>query len=223
MKTIAKTAALLACSAVFAAPRAARADEGISEWSYGWHESRLQTGYGVSTILGGGVTGFTDKAMRDTITNNVGGLWDFRVTLGSHTPLALDISYIGTAAKINALTGTKWGTLVGTSAEAALRYNVLPHYAWNPYVFAGVGWQHYDINGISFTMADTGMNPSDNSVVFPMGTGISYRDASGLVVDLRGTFRANADYGLVLNPTSPDHTYAPMHAWEASGAVGYEF
>jgi len=210
MKTVAKTAALLACGAVFSAPRATRADE------------RLPSGYGVTTVLGAGFSGFTDRAMRDTVSNNLGGLWDVRFTLGSHTPLALDIGYVGTAAKINALSGAKWGTLVGTTAEAALRFNILPHHAWNPYVFAGVGWQHYDINGIVFTMGDTGMNSADNSVVFPIGTGISYRDA-GLVVDVRGTFRANANAGLVLDATSMTNTFAPMHAWEASAAVGYEY
>lgn len=185
-------------------------------------EPTLRSEVGVSTVLGGGVTGFTDKTMRDSISSNIGGLWDLRVTLGSHAPLAVDVSYIGTAAKINALTGSTWGTLVGTSAEGALRWNILPHAAWNPYAFAGIGWQRYDITGGSFRMADTGMNDSDNSVVFPMGAGLSYRDAGGLVVDLRGTFRANTDYGLVVD-TGTSSGYAPMHTWEASAAAGYEF
>jgi hypothetical protein len=29
--------------------------------------------------------------------------------------------------------------------EGALRWNILPHYTWNPYVFVGAGWQRYDI------------------------------------------------------------------------------
>ncbi len=222
MKTITKTLSLVAVAAAFAAPRAARADE-PSEYSYSFQpEKGLRSGFGVSTILGGGITGFTDKSMRDYMNADVGGLWDLRITLGSHTPLALDIGYVGTAARINSSTIDKWGTLVGTTAEAALRWNVLPHYAWNPYAFAGIGWQRYDITGGSFTLSDTGMNPSDNSIVFPMGAGISYRDTTGLVVDVHGTFRANTSYGLV--PESVGSTsYAPMHAWEASGAVGYEF
>lgn len=223
MKTVTKLAAILASGAALAAPRIARADDETPDaYSYAWRDSGLRSGYGVSTLLGGGVTGFTDKAMRDTISGSVGGLWNLKVTLGSHIPLALDLGYVGTAAKINALAGTKWGTLVGTTAEAALRYNILPHYTWDPYAFAGIGWQRYDLNGGTFTTADTGIRESDNSLVFPLGAGVAYRNPTGLVIDLHGTFRANTGYGLVLENMSSS-TYVPMHAWEASGAVGYEF
>lgn len=52
--------------------------------------------------------------------------------------------------------------------------------------------------------------------------GTTYRAASGLVLDLHGTFRLNANPGLVLErPGSKD--YASMHTWEASAALGYEF
>lgn len=222
MKTLIKTLSLVACGAAISAPRVVRADDETPQDTSIWREQGLRSGYGVSTILGGGVTGFTDKAVRDTISNSVGGLWDLRVTLGSHAPLALDIGYVGTASKINALTGSKWGTLVGTTAEAALRFNLLPHEAWNPYAFAGIGWQRYDLAGGTFTLTDTGMRESDNSVVFPMGVGVGYRDKTGLVLDVRGTFRANSGYGLIQDAASPGN-FVPMHAWEASGAVGYEF
>jgi hypothetical protein len=222
MRTITKTLSIIAFGAAISAPHAARADDPPSAYSYAWHDSRLRSDFGVSAILGGGLTGFTDKSMRDTMANSVGGLWDLRVTLGSHTPLALDLGYIGTAGKINALTGAKSGTLIGTTAEAALRFNILPHSAWNPYAFAGIGWQRYDVTGATFTTADTGLNSSDNSIVYPMGAGIAYRHPSGLAVDAHGTFRANTNYGLVLDRVG-GNSYAPMHAWEASAAAGYEF
>jgi hypothetical protein len=91
-----------------------------------------------------------------------------------------------------------------------------------------VGWQRYDVTGRTVSLSDSGMNPSDNSIEFPMGAGIGYRDPSGLVFDLRGTFRANTDQGLVLEPganpnSASSNNYAPMHTWEASAAVGAEF
>lgn len=216
-----KIGLLVACAAL-ATPGSARADDAPSIYDYSWHEHLLKSDIGVSTLLGGGITGFTDKAMRDTMSNDIGGLWDLRVTLGSHIPLALDLGYVGTAATINALGVKKSGTLVGTTAEAALRYNILPHFAWDPYAFVGIGWQRYDLTGGTFTVADTGIKDSDNSVVFPMGAGIAYRARRGLVVDLHGTFRANTDYGLVVQSLGSS-SYVPMHTWEASGAVGYEF
>jgi hypothetical protein len=201
--------------------------DGTDIYSYAWTDDQLKSGIGVSAILGGGVTGFTDKTMRDT-TSSVGGLWDLRVTIGSHIPLALDVSYLGSAMNINGLPSGRNGTLVGTTAEAALRFNILPHYAWNPYIFGGVGWQRYDVTQTNVTLSDSGMNDKDNLLEFPMGAGIAFRKA-GFVGDLRGTFRAAMDQNLVLknpssapiSPTSSD--FAAMHTWEASAAVGYEF
>jgi len=195
-------------------------------YSYAWREPGLQSGIGVSTIIGGGVTGFTDKTMRNT-TSDVGGLWDFRLTIGSHVPIALDLSYVGSATNINGLPTGRKGTLVGTTAEAALRYNLLPHFPWTPYIFAGVGWQRYDVTQTNVSLSDSGMNDHDNLLEFPVGGGLAYRMA-GFVFDLRGTFRATTDQDLVLtrpvlasSPTSDD--FAAMHTWEASAALGYEF
>jgi len=222
MKTITKTLSLVACAAAFSAPRAASADDAVpSAYSYAWHDSRLRSDYGITTLLGGGLSGFTDKAMRDT-TSNVGGLWDLRVTLGSHIPIALDLGYIGSAQRINSLSSTQYGTLLGTTVEGALRWNVLPHNALNPYLFLGVGWQRYDVTGGSFRLSDQGINDSDNLVAYPMGGGLQWRDPSGLVIDAHGTFRPTSSSNLVVTSMSSG-TYAPMHSWEASLAAGYEF
>jgi hypothetical protein len=196
-------------------------------YSYAWSDELMRSRIGVSAIIGGGVVGFTDRTMRDT-TSSVGGLWDFRLTLGSHVPLGLELGYTGTATNLKGLPAQN-GTLIGTTAEAALRYNVLPHFVWTPYVFAGVGWQRYDVTSANVTLSDSGMNDHDNLLEFPMGAGLAYRMA-GFVLDLRGTFRAATDQNLVLKgsvptttiaPTSSD--FAPMHTWQASAALGYEF
>jgi hypothetical protein len=201
------------------------ADVGGETDIYSWHEPMLSSGIGVSTILGGGVGGFTDKQMRNT-TSDIGGLWDLRVAIGSHLPLALEVGYVGTATNINGLpTGNK-GRLIGTTLEGALRYNILPHMPFTPYVFAGMGWQRYDVTNTSVSLADSGVADHDNLMVFPMGAGLAYR-INGFVADVRGTFRAATDNDMVLTtpgitqPTPSD--FASMHSWEASAAVGYEF
>lgn len=198
------------------------ADTSDDRFGYAWREDGLRTGIGVSAILGGGVSGFTDQTMRST-TSDVGGLWNLRVTIGSHIPLGVDLSYIGTATDIPMPAGQS-ATLIGTTAEAALRFNILPHYEWNPYVFAGAGWQRYDVTKSSGTMQLAGMRDSDDLIEFPMGTGVQYRRA-GFVADLRGTFRATTEENLV--PRTPgddgDDEFVPMHTWEASAALGYEF
>jgi hypothetical protein len=193
-------------------------------YSYAWHDELLPSRIGVSMILGGGVAGFTDSTMRST-TADVGGLWDFRLTLGSHIPLGIELGYVGSATNLRGLPAGQDGTLIGTAFEGALRFNVLPHFVATPYLFAGVGWQRYDVSNANVTLSDAGMNDKDNLLVFPMGAGLAYR-MSGFVFDLRGTFRAATEQNLVLkqpttSPTSSD--FAPMHTWEASAALGYEF
>lgn len=81
---------------------------------YAWHEPMLSSGIGVSAILGGGVVGFTDSAMRST-TSDIGGLWDLRVAIGSHLPLALEVGYVGSATNINGLPTGNTGLLIGTT------------------------------------------------------------------------------------------------------------
>ncbi len=219
MKTIINTVSILACGAALVAPSVANAED--AQDPYAWQEEGMQSGVGVSTILGGGVIGFTDQTVRDAVATDVAGSWNLRVALGSHTPIAFEAGYLGAAANIDTLTGAERHTLVGTTVEGALRFNVLPHEAWTPYGFAGVGYQRYDITG-NLSLADSGMNESDNAIVFPLGAGLAYRDTSGLVIDVRGTFRPTTDNDLVLENMN-SATYAPLHAWEASAGLGYEF
>ncbi len=222
---ITKIASLGLVAGLVGAAGTARADDYetvyVDEYGYSWHDPRLQSDIGVGIILGGGISSFTDRDMRDTMTRDVQGLWDARIALGTHTPLGIELGYVGTAAGIKTLSGQTNGTLVGTAGEAALRLNFLPHFAVDPYIFAGVGWQRYDVNNMHFATADTGMKQTEDIAEFPMGAGIAFRDTSGFTVDLRGTFRAAASNGLLVDPTS--NHYADLHTWEASGALGYEF
>jgi len=202
----------------------ARADEAYerpSTYSYAWHEPRLQSDIGVGLTLGGGVSGFTDQTMRDELSSGIGGLWDFRVSIGTHVPLGFDVSYLGTAAPVTTVTGIDNGTLVGSTAEGALRWNMLPHYVIDPYIFAGIGYQRYDLTNVKLSQADSGMKDHDNLAEFPMGAGVSVRDPSGFMADVRGTIRAATSSDLVVDPRTGSN--ADLHAWEASAAVGYEF
>lgn len=191
-----------------------------SMYSYAWREPGMISQVGIGMSVGGGVSGFTDQAVRNTTTSNVGGLWSARLSFGTHIPLGVDVAYNGTAVDIRPLGAAKTGTLVGTEAEAALRWNVLPHYKIDPYLFAGVGWQRYDIRNANFSMADTGVADKDTLAVFPMGAGIAYRDKSGLVLDLRGTFRAAQNSTFIRDPAGGN---ANLHTWDAGGHLGYEF
>ncbi|MBX3155050.1 MAG: outer membrane beta-barrel protein [Deltaproteobacteria bacterium] len=188
--------------------------------SYGWHDPRLMSGIGIGVIVGGGITGFTSQAMRDIVSNDVGGQWDARVTIGTHIPIALDLQYQGTAQSLQTLSGFDNGTLIGTALEGMARWNILPHFSFNPYIFGGLGWQNYNVTNRNFSRAATGLASSDNSLSIPLGAGLSWRDGSGLVADLRGTFRFAADQDLLLEPNG---SQADLWTWGVSAQIGWEF
>jgi hypothetical protein len=190
-----------------------------------WRDRSLRSGIGISAAIGGGIGGFTEQAMRDT-TSDIQGLWNLRVTLGTRTPIGLDLNYLGSASNIDSQLGPATGTLVGTALEGALRLNILPREAFNPYIFAGLGWQRYDVTEVDLNLSDAGIADSDNLLIVPMGAGLSYR-MNGFVADLRGTFRAAAYERLVLKDpfvvsTSTDD-FVSMHTWEATATIGAEF
>lgn len=188
--------------------------------SYGWNDPTLKSGIGVGVSIGGGIGGFTDRTMRDTMTNRVAGLGGVRASFGTQVPLGIEISYLGMAGHINTIAGQPNGTLVGTTFEGVLRYNVLPHNLVSPYLFTGLGWQYYSVWSVQFAQADTGLRGGDHVMSVPSGAGFTVHDASGVNLDVRGTFRATTDSTLVLDPTGG---YAKLYSWGASADLGYEF
>ena len=176
---------------------------------------------GIGISIGGGIAGFTDKAMRETVTADVDPLWDVRAMIGTHSPIGAEVTYLGSAGTVRTLAGNENGTLVGTTFEATLRWNILPHMMWNPYVFAGAGWQRYDVRNMMAATSDTGLAGSDDLLEIPMGAGVTFRDPnSGLTFDVRGTFRAAVANANLL--AEPDGSNAGLHTWEASAALGWE-
>jgi len=212
IKTVLVTAGLLAASGV------ARAQPTEDDYAYEWQESHLPSGFGIATVLGGGVSGFTESSVKN-VTSNVEGLWNLRVTLGSHDTFALDFDYVGTAGSID-VPGASSNTLIGTNFNAALRYNLWPALAITPYAFGGAGYQHYHVTGMTLAPS-TGIRDSDTFAVFPLGLGIAYR-VDGFVLDARGTLRLASDSNLIVSNTTTG-AFASMHTWEASAGAGYEF
>lgn len=206
-------------STATAQPRETYPTETPARYSSPWHDPELATGIGVGFQVGGGVAGFTNQAVRDAMTSNVSGMWGVRAIVGTHIPLGLELAYVGSSVDIEPLGATEKGNLVGTSVEGALRWNVMPHETWNPYIFAGLGWARYDVKDVDFNLSDTGVVDQDNLTVFPLGAGLSYREL-GVMLDLRGTIRPATNADLV---RSSNGEAAPMHTWDVSAQLGYEF
>jgi len=230
MKHCITVALVLGAGALIGARPAAAQVRTETTSTYNWSDPSLETGIGVEAAIGGGVAGFTDKTMRDA-TSNVTGLWDARVSIGTHIPLGVEISYVGTASGLRVAgdgMNVNVGDLVGTTVEATGRFNILPHEVLTPFLFAGVGWTRYTIQNFKREVAPVGMRNVNSVSELPMGVGLAFRN-EGLVIDVRGTLRVAEDQTLVpLNSTVDassvvSSNFAPMHSWEASAAIGYEF
>ncbi|NVB83487.1 MAG: hypothetical protein HOV81_34255 [Kofleriaceae bacterium] len=193
--------------------------EGDDKFSYAWGDPRLASYIGIDVALEGGVGGFTDSDVSDTLLDRGQGVWGLRMTLGTHTPIGLDGAYVGTINGIDTLSDQNIN-LIGTALEFALRWNILPHFKWNPFVFGGAGWQHYNVTNANVTLADDGIADSDDFATFPMGGGISYRDSSGLTVDLRGTYRFALNSNMIIDRFGND---VSLSSWSANAGLGYEF
>lgn len=174
----------------------------------------LYTSYGIGVTLGGGVENFTNTTANDV--TDLAGAWNVRLELGSHLPVAFEAGYVGTAQTIQGFVGTQDTTLIGTTVEGALKFNVPTGSAFRPFGFAGLGWRRYDMSDTSFAVSNVGFADSDDLMVIPLGAGIRY-DYRGVDADVRFTFRPTVGEDLI---TEPGRDSAALHTWAVGASIG---
>jgi hypothetical protein len=171
---------------------------------------------GVSLTVGGGVFGFTDQAMRDTTAS--GGMWDVRAAVGTHSPIAIEAAYIGTAQQINSVGLDENAMLIGSGVEGVARVNLSPNTIVNPYFFGGAAWKRIDLTNTDTNTSD--VREVDNLIEIPVGIGLAYR-LSGFVLDGRAELRMATEEDLIAD--DPDTEDVRLHTWTAGAKLGYEF
>ena len=177
--------------------------------------------YGFALTAGGGVSGFTDATARDATRD--GGGWDVRATIGTKLPVAAEVSYLGSAQRIDALGLDNNAMLVGNGVQADVRLNVMTGVSVQPFIYAGAAWRRYDVTNTSANTSDVAS--SDNVVEFPVGVGFAYR-RHGLILDARGEFRPATNEDLMpalRSDTTRDANQASLHRWGVNANIGYEF
>lgn len=193
--------------------RTARAQDYEEEIGPHGNLTPIYTRYGVGVTLGGGIEDFTNHTAHSA--TNIAGSWDVRVELGTVFPVSLEAAYMGTAQKIDELTGTQNANLLGTILESDIKLNVPTGTSFRPFLFAGMGWRRYDVTDASFTTADEGIADSDDEMVFPLGGGLRY-DYRGLDADVRFTYRPAVNENLITEGTG----FAAMHTWGIAAHIG---
>ena len=186
-------------------------------------ESRdgLFADFGWAVSAGGGVSGFTDNSARGTAQD--GGAWDVRATFGTRSPLAAEVSYLGSMQQIDAL-GLDNALLVGNGVQANVRLNLTTSAALQPFLFAGAAWRHYSLTNVDTNTSD--IDSSDNVLEVPVGAGLAYR-YRGFLLDARGEYRPATNNDLMPSFTQDrdfeSDNRADLHRWGVNANIGYEF
>jgi len=163
--------------------------------------------------VGGGVDDFANGAQRRA--TNIGGSWNARLTIGTRSWIAGEISYIGSAqtAHMGVLRGDQ--TLYGNGAQGALRLNVTgPLFNLQPFLFGGGAWRHYSTTG----------NNSISNDVWEVPAGLGFAGyISDLMIDVRGEYRFSQDSTSLSRNLGLDTNGSSFARWGVNGNIGYVF
>lgn len=178
------------------------------------HEPAL--GIGVALNLGGGLDDFAGSTMRNT--TGVGFGYTARALFGTHSFIAGEVAYIGSAQGVDRLGLSGRSTLWGNGAQADLRVNVTTGYFLQPYVYGGVAWRHYTLTTQSSNLSD--VSDSTDTFEVPVGVGIATY-VHEIVFEVRGEYRfAWADHAIV--PDSSGGTPL-LDRWAVISSAGIAF
>jgi hypothetical protein len=170
---------------------------------------------GAAISVGGGVDDFANSAMRDT--TGTGGSWTARLTLGTRSYVAGEISYIGSAQSISQLGLSSNSTLFGNGAQAVLRLNATVNYPIQPFIFGGAAWRHYSLSTSGTNFSDVATN--SDAVEIPLGLGVGGYVATNLMLDVRGEYRfAWVNHAIVPEIGTGTNVF---DRWGVTGNIGY--
>ncbi len=171
----------------------------------------LLTPFGEYFLAGGGVTNYTDGAVRNKV--DVGGTWDVRLGFGSRFYVGAEAAYVGSARQ----SGSIGSNLVTNGVEGVVRVQypyVTGKWLVEPFAFGGAGWTHFELNG-----ATPGVRSSDDVFVVPFGGGVGVA-YDHILFDARFTYRQTFNEALL--KTAVDG--APnLASWAVTASLGYEF
>ena len=176
--------------------------------------------YGIGLSVGGGVDDFVSDSFRNT--TSTGGSWNVRATFGTRSYIAGEASYIGSAQSIDALGLDSDAVLVGNGLQGAVRINVLPNFAVQPFLYGGAAWRHYELSDTNFNTSD--VQDSDDVFEVPVGVGVAGYIA-GFMADVRAEYRGAWDSDLIPRLQGDDDNAIVGEAdrWGVSGSIGMSF
>lgn len=170
---------------------------------------------GFEVLAGGGVTGFIDGGT--TNFTDVGGMWTARVVGLTGSLIGFEAAYVGSMQGVDAIGLDANAAVVGNGVEGDVRLNFTRGARLQPYLFAGLGWMHYDVTNTDINTA--AIDDSDDLLSIPAGAGVSLRLAQRWSLDLRGTVRGAAGDGMFHEGDDSEG----MESWSGSAQAGFAF
>jgi len=203
-RTVAAIAALLVCSVA----------------------SAQELGTGVESLqAGGGISDFTGAAA--SALTKLGATLD--IHLGLHfaeLPISAEVGYVASTHPTNDIMGPLAGnaSINSNGLEGLVRYNFRLRAPVSPYVFGGVGWDHWSLGG-GAQSNPLAIQGDDNTAVFPFGGGVEYPFARHWDVESRFTYRTTIlDDMLLTNAAGqPNAGAKSFTTWNMTARVGYLF
>ena len=177
-----------------------------------------------SIQAGGGISDFTGAAA--SALTKLGAEWDLRLGLRVNAPIAVEIGYVGTTHPVNNVLGplSGGGDITSNGVEGLARYDFRLRSQLEPFVFGGVGIDHWSLSG-GAQSNPAAIEGSDNTLAIPFGGGVAYPLAQHWDLDGRFTYRAQLlDEMLRTNAAGqPNAGSKSLTTWTATARVGYVF
>jgi hypothetical protein len=178
---------------------------------------KIVTGYGMAAMVGGGVTGFTDGDLNDSV--DTGGAWTARLIFGTRSLIGAEAAYVGSAQDMNVLGLDSNAMLMSNGIEGLARVNLMAESPIQPYLFFGIGWKRYSLINEAFNTSS--VLDRDDVAEIPLGGGVAFR-WEGFVADARVGYAAAIDSDLI--PTGdPEEDGLDLNNWSGNVRVGFEF
>jgi hypothetical protein len=170
---------------------------------------------GAGILVGGGFEDFTNNTMQNM--TGTGGMWNARVLAGTRQFVGLEAAYVGSAHSVDALGLQSNAMLISNGVEGNLRLNVpvvMRHaQLLEPFGFAGVGWQHYQVTNTNTVTSD--LTRDDDIMALPLGGGLEYA-VGRFMADARFTYRATYYNDLLRNGGN-------LNSWGVGSQIGFSF
>jgi len=177
--------------------------------------------FGFALMAGGSYQDFTNNTMQSA-TSGAGG-WDARFIAGTNSIIGVEAAYLGAASQLQGL-GVTANTpyLVSNGLEGTARLNIPLHVGYHlfePYGFAGLGYQHYTISNYNANAQRlSSFTSTDDVMTVPVGGGFAYA-YKGFIADARAGWTATY-YQNILNNANSSGT---LDHWQAGGNIGVRF